>query len=222
VAVDQVSPHNSCPRCAHQIERSGANACSTHVCLACGFPQPIGAEEDYFDALSAPRRFIQDRSWLEKRFYEISRLLHPDRFTAADSDTRKNSLERMSLVNEAYRTLRDPELLRDYVLKQHGIQASASVPAELAEGWFEMQEAVAECEPEVSHAKINEFQVGLKQRIADELGEIGAIERSIGEMNGDLDSPSRETLEDLAARACSLVYLKSLARDAERLKGRIA
>ena len=84
-------------------------------------PQPVRAEEDLFTALGLTRRFEVHLEDLEKRYYEISRLLHPDRFASA-KEANRNSTERMSLVNQGYATLKSPLRLRDYLLTLEKIQ----------------------------------------------------------------------------------------------------
>src|SRR5690606_7219752 len=45
---------------------------------------------------------------LEKTHRELSRALHPDKFTQAGSSERRAALEKAANVNEAWRTVRDP------------------------------------------------------------------------------------------------------------------
>src|SRR6476620_11048898 len=97
VVADPVSRH----KCAHcHQEQEGPQA--QHVCVQCGTPQPLLDSETYFTALGVPKKFNLDHAEVEKRFYEISRALHPDRFTNADIQSRVLSLERMSFLNRAY------------------------------------------------------------------------------------------------------------------------
>src|SRR4051794_2946683 len=112
VVAVPVSPHK-CIHCSHLLE----DFLSQHVCSQCGMPQPVLPTDDYFGAFGVERRFSQDRSFLEKRFYELSRGLHPDRFSNASPQARNNSLERMSFINQAYGTLKNPSFLREYLLK---------------------------------------------------------------------------------------------------------
>src|SRR5688572_10941839 len=58
--------------------------------------------------LGAPRRFDLDLTMLEKTHRELSRALHPDKFTQAGASERRAALEKAASVNEAWRMLRDP------------------------------------------------------------------------------------------------------------------
>lgn len=85
---------------------------------------------------------------LQKRFYDLSRKTHPDRYGRRTPTERQFSEEATSILNDAYRTLRDPVKRAEYVLKQHGLdigeQRSKNVPPELLEEVFELNMAMEE------------------------------------------------------------------------------
>src|SRR5687768_1791659 len=62
---------------------------------------------DPFETLGLPRRFEVDPEDVEKRYRELQRALHPDKFAQAPAAERRAALSRAVTVNEAYRTLRD-------------------------------------------------------------------------------------------------------------------
>jgi molecular chaperone HscB len=164
--------------------------------------------EDLFSALGAPRRFAQDLVALEKRYYQLSRELHPDRFTLEPSDVRARVLEKMSRVNEAYRTLRDRGLLREYLLSLHGISAGGGKPpAELAEEWFDAQD---------DRASAERFRSKLAEKIAAEDRALAEAEHS-ADLVLEAGTEPRAALEAVAAHVRALSYLKSMDRDAARL-----
>ncbi|MGD0093834.1 MAG: DnaJ domain-containing protein, partial [Planctomycetota bacterium] len=45
---------------------------------------------------------------LQKRYYALSRELHPDRFMQKPEAERARALDMSSALNDAYRTLKDP------------------------------------------------------------------------------------------------------------------
>jgi molecular chaperone HscB len=85
---------------------------------------------------------------LQKRFYELSRQLHPDRFMRKSETERQYSLDASSVLNDAYRALKDPVKRAQYVLSQEGFdvgeQRSKDVPPELLEEVFELNMALEE------------------------------------------------------------------------------
>jgi molecular chaperone HscB len=206
--------NGSCPFCGKAL---GDGFLSRHICPSCGKPQPSDSSETYFSALGAPETFHQDTALLQKRFYEASRVLHPDRFTSADPESRNLSLERMSLINEAYRTLKSPVELRDYLLELRGqkTDAKAKMPLELAESWFELQDALME-EPETAAGKIAVFEQelgGFKKQIEEDI----ASNESAYDKSASQDEKA-QILKDLALKSLELNYLKSMDRDVERIK----
>lgn len=217
MVVDPVSPYK-CSYCSSQSE----DPLAQHVCLKCHLPQPVTplagekhGEVDYFAFLAAPRRFIQDYPSLEKRFYQISRALHPDRFSAASAEVKLASLERMSLLNRAYSTLKTPVKLRDYILVLEGLKVSApvkaSIPMELAEAWFEIQDLLVD-DPQASLKKLNEFSEQLEHRKQQAEKSLQVLENSYDQ------KPTRDILKKLADEMQSQSYLKSIEKDVERIK----
>jgi molecular chaperone HscB len=91
-----------------------------HFCSACGKVQPP-VPVDYFTFFGFPRKLELDTAALEKEFYALSRRLHPDVFAQADSQERQWSLEQSSLLNDAYRTLKDPIRRTEYLLHLEGV-----------------------------------------------------------------------------------------------------
>src|SRR5215813_7286636 len=80
---------------------------AAHFCSACGKVQPP-VPVDYFTFFGFPRKLQVDSSRLEREFYELSRKLHPDLYARSEQREQDWSLEQSSLLNDAYRTLKDP------------------------------------------------------------------------------------------------------------------
>lgn len=113
---------------------------------------PLGA--DYFSVFALPRKLALDTKALERAFYRRSREVHPDRFANAPAVKQQWSLEQTSLLNDAYRALKDPIARTEYLLQLQGLvvpdaarrgEAGASakdaknqVPAELLAEVFEL------------------------------------------------------------------------------------
>jgi molecular chaperone HscB len=94
---------------------------AVHFCEACGKVQPP-APVDYFTFFGLPRKLTLDVSAIEKDFYELSRKLHPDLNARAGSQEQEWSLQQSSLLNDAYRTLKDPIKRTEYLLKLEGVE----------------------------------------------------------------------------------------------------
>lgn len=94
---------------------------AAHFCEACGKVQPP-APVDYFTFFGMPRKLSVDVDGLERDFYELSRKLHPDLNASAGSKEQEWSLEQSSLLNDAYRTLKDPIKRTQYLLHLEGVE----------------------------------------------------------------------------------------------------
>lgn len=95
-----------------------------------------------------PVQLALDAKELEKRFYALSRKLHPDVFSRRPAREQEYALESSAVLNDAYRTLKDPVARALYVLKQAGFdiaeQGTKDVPPELLEEVFELNMALEE------------------------------------------------------------------------------
>jgi molecular chaperone HscB len=94
---------------------------AAHFCESCGKVQPP-APVDYFSFFGLPAKLTIDVAALEKEFYQLSRKLHPDLNARSGSQEQQWSLEQSSLLNDAYRTLRDPIKRTQYLLKLEGVE----------------------------------------------------------------------------------------------------
>jgi molecular chaperone HscB len=104
------------------------------------------AKATYFEFLELPEKLDIDLKDLEKRFHALSRKWHPDRFARAGPEEQQRALDASALLNDAYRTLRDPVARTEYLLSLKGIAPgdSKKVPPELLEEVFELNMALEE------------------------------------------------------------------------------
>ena len=104
---------------------------------------------DYFSVFGMEPRLSLDLPALEAEFHRLSRKLHPDRFARALENEKQWSLADTALLNDAYRTLKDPLHRTEYLLKLEGAEIGeehsgknrvdpSRVPADLLEEVFEL------------------------------------------------------------------------------------
>jgi len=103
----------ACWSCATQVQ--------SHFCTSCGKVQPP-APADYFSFFGLPRKLNVDVAALEREFYKLSRKLHPDVYARASQEEQGWSIEQSSMLNDAYRTLRDPIARTEYLLSLEGVK----------------------------------------------------------------------------------------------------
>jgi molecular chaperone HscB len=98
----------------------------------------------FYEAFGIEPSLSVDAEDLKKRFYERSRKWHPDRFSRASAAEQEKALEMTAVLNDAFRTLRDPVARAEYFLKENGFELSKEAPPELLEEVFELNMALEE------------------------------------------------------------------------------
>ncbi len=127
----------------------------TLFCPHCSKIQPPPGS-DFFSVFGLEPRLNLDLPALETEFHRLSRKVHPDRFARAGENEREWSLADTALLNDAYRTLKDPIHRTEYLLKLEGAEIGeehagkepgnarkgqkdpSRVPADLLEEVFEL------------------------------------------------------------------------------------
>jgi len=147
---------------------------STLFCPHCSKIQPPPGG-DYFSVFSLVPKLDLDLGMLEHQFHKLSRKLHPDRFARASSSEKDWSLADTALLNDAYRTLRDPIRRTEYLLKLRGAEIGeehsgkdrkdpSRVPADLLEEAFDLNMQLEEMRMSKKMGDTDpELQTGLEQ-----------------------------------------------------------
>jgi molecular chaperone HscB len=121
---------------------------STLFCPHCSKIQPPQGG-NYFSVFGLEPHLNLDLAALETEFHRLSRRLHPDRFARASENEKGWSLADTALLNDAYRTLKDPIRRTEYLLKLMGAQIGeehagkdrrdpSRAPADLLEEVFDL------------------------------------------------------------------------------------
>ncbi len=157
-----------------------------------------------------PRKLRIDTDDLQRRFYDLSRQLHPDRFTRKSEREREYSLDASSLLNDAWRALRDRVLRAEYLLKQEGFdigeQRSQDVPPELLEEVFELNMALEEMRGGDEAARPHLATAGHN---FEEM--LGAVDTQLDHRFAEWDtSGDREKLADIRALLNRRRYIQNL------------
>lgn len=217
-AVVQVSQCEACPLPEKQPEELTA----LHVCGACHWPrrEPGTGSRDHFSLFGLPVKFGIDADALRSAYFEVSRALHPDRFVGSEPDCVKSSLDRMSLVNEAYRTLQSHDQRREYIVGLMSGRLGFSCAQkgqdlevmELAQEWFEVQDSE-------NFEEMKSFHKRLQSLISASQDEIARLESEFDELASvaGKDSEKKEILIKLSALMTRGQTYRSLLRDV--LKG---
>ncbi|HEX8986240.1 MAG TPA: Fe-S protein assembly co-chaperone HscB [Bryobacteraceae bacterium] len=169
---------------------------------------------DYFQIFDLPRKLSIDAFHLEQRFYELSRKLHPDRFLRATAAERERSLEASALLNDAYRTLRNPVARAEHLLKLEGREAdgSAQAPPELLAEVFELNEALEEVRDGREAAR-----PGLERDWQRFLVLLGEADAHLDSLSRRYDSGEPGALEQIRTVLMRRRYLANLLAQVDRV-----
>jgi len=197
------------------------------ICPECG--APLGVVLDCFAALEIPRKLQIDTDRLERTYHELGRRIHPDRFVASPAAVRDASLRSTALLTRSYRTIRDPVSRGLYWLELNGhklAENNKSVPAELAELVFEVQEQLADmraaregrgAEAQRLRREVDERRLELQRMI--EQAQCELVQNFTRWDDRDLqDSASIDgaLVMELKTVLSKIAYLRTLVRDIDR------
>lgn len=172
----------------------------------------MGRTEDYFSLLGLPRQFHLEPGEVEKRFRELSRTLHPDRYAKAEARERRLSLERATRLNDAYRYLKDWRARAAYLLKLAGTdvytEGKTFADPEFLEEQLEWRENLALAQADNDVPRLREIAARARARLA-------ALEAEVGER---FENPHwfSELVVDIARRLSRARYYDNIVADAER------
>ena len=183
-------------------------------CSKCNALQP--PPTDYYALLGLERKLNLSADDLQRRFYELSRQLHPDRFMRQPETERQYSLDASSILNDAYRALRDPVKRAQYVLSQEGFdigeQRSKDVPPELLEEVFDLNMALEEMRSGDHSARPQ-----LEQAEKNFTGMLSEADRQLEELFVQYDqSQSRDTLTRIRGTLNRRKYIQNLVNEVEK------
>ncbi len=77
--------------------------------------------QNYFELFGLETDYAVDSALLTRRFRELQRATHPDRYVNASDQERRLALQQATQVNEAYRVLNDRIARARYLLELQGV-----------------------------------------------------------------------------------------------------
>jgi len=107
-------------------------------------------QQDYFQLFDVAPSFRMDTAQLERQYRALQAQVHPDKFAHLSDAEQRVALQRATLVNEAYQTLRSPIRRARYLLSLHGVdtqeESDTAMPVDFLMAQMEWREAVAEAQ----------------------------------------------------------------------------
>ena len=181
---------------------------------------------DYFNVLGIEPLLNLDMGDLERRFHDLSRKYHPDFHTTSSPEVRERALEMTALLNDAYRTLKDPSRRAEYLVRSQGFTVDGSkVPQALLAEVFEINEELEQLraarksgsavDPLIS--ALVEFRNHITQmrREYDDLLHEAASKWDRLVSESESEELRREQLSKLADIVSHSAYIRNLERDIE-------
>lgn len=171
---------HQCWNCGeHPPSQKAARSLFCQFCNSLQAPSP-----DYYRFFGLPKVLAVDAENLQRVFYQMSRLLHPDRYGRRPERERLYSLEATAILNDGYRTLKDPVRRAEYILGENGFhvgeQRSNEVPPELLEEVFEL------------NMMLDELKSGDNSVVGQLDDARGRFLSMLGDIDGELDAAFRD------------------------------
>ena len=136
-----------------------------------GFDSP----QNHFQLFGIPASYQLDNAQLERAFRALQAQVHPDKSAHLPDTEQRIAMQRSTLVNEAYQTLRSPIRRARYVLSLQGVdtqeETNTVMPLEFLMAQMEWREAVADAQ----QARDVDALGRLEARMKDETGELEAM-----------------------------------------------
>jgi molecular chaperone HscB len=109
-------PTRNCPKCSAPLQST------LPACASCHHIEPLPWNTRFETILgleteSSQNPFQIDQKLLRSRFLEAQRVCHPDAWSGRGREEEKIASDQSTLVNTAYRTLKDPLLRAEYLLR---------------------------------------------------------------------------------------------------------
>lgn len=169
--------------------------------------------QNYFELFGLPATFDIDSQHLSKRYRELQKVAHPDKFVNATEQERRIAMQQAGFINEAQKTLKDPVTRARYLLSLQGVEldlekettADTSFLMEQLELRERLAQVTAESDP---FAALDELIAEVNQRSKQLLDKISA----------GFDNPTPEQLENVREDLRKMQFLHKLQSQVEAVE----
>ncbi len=100
---------------------------------------------NYFELFEMPVSLIVDQNKLSSQYFALQKKYHPDFFTNAGEEEQTEVLEKSSMINRGFKTLKDPDDIIKYVLEIKGLlqeEEKYELPPDFLMEMMELNEAL--------------------------------------------------------------------------------
>ena len=157
-----------------------------------------------FEIFGVAPAFALDRDALDKRWKDLQREAHPDRFAAADAQAQRQAMQWSVRINEAYQRLKDPLKRAAYLCELNGapIQAenNTAMPAVFLMQQMQWREDLEDASDSAALERMADDVAAARSRMLLDLQQTADVQR---------DFPA------LAGQVRALMFVERFARDVE-------
>lgn len=113
-------------------------------------PASFDFQQNHFQLFGLAQSCQIDSAQLEQQYRALQALVHPDKSAHLPDAEQRLAMQRATLVNEAYQTLRNPLRRARYLLSLHGVdiqeENNTLMPPDFLMAQMEWREAVSEAQ----------------------------------------------------------------------------
>ena len=157
-----------------------------------------------FEIFGVAPAFALDRDALDKRWKDLQREAHPDRFAAADAQAQRQAMQWSVRINEAYQRLKDPLKRAAYLCELNGapIQAenNTAMPTAFLMQQMQWREDLEDASDSAALERMADDVAAARSRMLLDLQQTADVQR---------DFPA------LAGQVRALMFVERFARDVE-------
>lgn len=169
--------------------------------------------KNYFDLFGLPGTYVVDAGALAERYRELQKLVHPDRYANAPEQEQRLALQRATLVNEAFETLRDPLKRAIYLLQVHGVDTNRETATTRDTAFLmqqmELREALQEVPTQGDPLAALDRLMGQIRKLLNE---------QIAQLAIQFETATLEQLEAARESVSKMQFLSKLQHQAETLE----
>ncbi|NNE25812.1 MAG: Fe-S protein assembly co-chaperone HscB [Saprospiraceae bacterium] len=165
---------------------------------------------NYFELFGMPLGFEIDQRLLKRKYYELSKQFHPDKFTLHSDEEQVQALQKSTEVNKAYKVLKDKQSRIKYILEYLGVEfneGNEKVSQEFLMEMMDINETLMELkfDPDIEKQKAALHSIeAIKTSLSDE---IAPVTQKI-----DLNNPTDSALAQIKDYYLKSQYLKRLVQ----------
>ena len=128
-------------------------------------PSGFDSHKDHFQLFGLAQSYQVDMAQLEQQYRALQAQVHPDKSAHLSDAEQRLAMQRATLVNEAYQTLRNPLRRARYLLSLRGVdiqeENNTVMPLEFLTAQMEWHEAVSEAQQARDVAALEQLEARL-------------------------------------------------------------